>query len=150
MPVNPTTKPLKEAVSKPMPQGWNESIDDWYEIKCDANGQYMQLKAPIPTGANMIGQTQAAGRATAIAGKTTVTTAGTPVSLGSQPCGEGVIVTANPDNTGNVYVFPADGTKNNVMPLAPGDPTYYPVSNISALSVDADVSGESVYWQGAM
>jgi hypothetical protein len=90
------------------------------------------------------------GRTTGIAGKTTVTTAGTPVSLGSQLCGEGIYVTANPDNVGNVYVYPVDGAKTDVIALEPGDTDVWNVSNISALMVDADTSGDSVYWKGAV
>ena len=58
------------------------------------------------------------GKEKAIDGKTVVTTAGTPVSLGSANCGEGVTVIANPLNTGNVYVFAVGSTKTNVVPLA--------------------------------
>lgn len=90
------------------------------------------------------------GRDTAIAGKTVVLTAGSPVVLGAGYCGEGVIVTANPNNTGNIYVYPAAGAKTDVIPLAAGDSWEWRVSNLSALKVDADVSGESVYWQGAI
>jgi len=69
---------------------------------------------------------------------------GTPESLGNQQCGEGVYVIANPTNTGAVYVFPSAGTKNDCIPLQSGDSDFWPVANISALEVDADVSGESI------
>jgi len=92
----------------------------------------------------------AIGKTTAVAGKKTVATAGTPESLGSQECGEGVYVVANPANTGAVYVFPSAGTKNDCIPLQPGDSDFWPISNISALKIDVDISGESVFWKGAV
>jgi hypothetical protein len=90
------------------------------------------------------------GRDTAIGNKTIVATAGTPISLGSQACGDGIIVIANPANTGNIYVFPVAGAKANVIPLAPGDSNFWSVANINELYVDADTSGNSIYWQGAV
>jgi hypothetical protein len=95
-------------------------------------------------------QAVSTGRAIAVAGKTVVTIAGTPVNLGSQVCGDGITVIANPANTGKVYVFPAAGSKTDVVPLVAGDSNFFPVANISALKVDADTSGDSVYWQGAV
>lgn len=90
------------------------------------------------------------GRDTALSGKVAVAAAGTPVSLGSQACGEGVLVQANPANTGNVYVFPTAGAKTDVAALAPGEWSPWTVSNLSALKVDADTNGDSVFWRGAI
>jgi hypothetical protein len=94
--------------------------------------------------------TPTSGYNAAQAGKAVVTTAGTPVSLGTQVLGSGVTVMAPAGNNKNVYVFPAGGSKNNVPPLAPGMSMSWPVSNLSALQVDADTSGNSVYWWGAV
>lgn len=91
-----------------------------------------------------------AGRTTAIAGKVTVVAAATPVSPGSHPCGEGVTFVASTANTGAIYVYPAAGAKTDVVPLYAGDSLFWPVANTSALLVDASVSGESVYWMGAV
>lgn len=107
----------------------------WVPVKVNANGD-------ISVSLN--------GRTTAVAGKKTVAVAGTPESLGNQPVGDGVYVVADPNNAGKVYVFPAAGSKADVVPLLPGDSDFWPVSNISALKVDADVSGEGVYWKGAV
>lgn len=90
------------------------------------------------------------GRTTALAGKKTVAVAGTPENLGNQPVGDGVYVVANPSNAGAVYVFPVGGAKTAVVPLYPGDSDFWPVSNINALQVDADVSGDSVYWKAVI
>lgn len=91
-----------------------------------------------------------AGRATAIAGKVTVTTAATPVAPGNHPCGPGVTFIASTTNTGVIYVYPAAGAKTDVIPLSAGDSLFWPVANTSALLIDASVSGESVYWMGAV
>ena len=91
-----------------------------------------------------------AGRATAVAGKVTVTTAATPVSPGSHLCGPGATFVANASNTGAIYVYPAAGAKTDVIPLNAGDSLFWPVANTNALLVDASVSGESVYWMGAV
>jgi len=111
--------------------------------------QILNLITDIPKG---IMRTEAAvtARTIAVAGKKVVAVAGTPESLGDQECGEGVYIIANPTNTGAVYVFPSAGSKNDVIPLLPGDSDFWPVSNISALKVDVDVNNESVFWKGAV
>lgn len=117
----------------------------------NSNPGYVNVNSlpAIPTGTNNIGKVDVNKGSTAIAGKTTVTTTGTAVSLGSQACSQGVTVTANPANTGKVYIFPVAGTKTDVIGLSAGSSIEWSVSNLSALNVDADVSGESVYWHGA-
>lgn len=90
------------------------------------------------------------GRGTAIAGKTVVAAAGTPVVLGSKECGDGVTIIANKANVGNIYVYPAAGFKADVFPLAPGDSMFWGVSKLTALKVDVDTSGDSVYWHGVV
>ena len=87
---------------------------------------------------------------TAVGGKVTVTTAATPVSPGSHDCGVGATFIASTTNTGVIYVYPVAGEKSDVIPLYPGDSLFWPVANVSALLVDASVSGESVYWMGAV
>ena len=57
-----------------------------------------------------------------IAGSKNVAVAGTPELLAAdQACGEGVIIEAKATNTGNVYIFPADGAKTDVKPLETED-----------------------------
>ena len=90
------------------------------------------------------------GRTAAVAGKVTVTTAATPVAPGDHPCGPGVTFIASTANTGVIYVYPAAGAKTDVIPLSAGDSLFWPVANTSALLIDASVSGESVYWMGAV
>lgn len=110
------------------------------KVGVQVSGNDVSQAAPLPTS-------QAS--ALAIAGKTVVTTAGTPVALGSQAC-NGVFVIANPLNVGAMYIFPAAGVKTSVIPLQSGDSDFWPVTNISALKVDSAVSGESVFWKGAV
>lgn len=89
------------------------------------------------------------GKTTAIAGKMTVATAGTPGTLTDQDCGEGVTCIAASSNTGMIYVYPVAGSKEDVVPLAAGDSIFWPVGNLAALKVDSSVNGDSVYWMGA-
>jgi len=143
------------------------SSNPGYTMVMDENGNVLTLdsngKLPVvlensivlgtstaSIGRVTISSAPPAGYCTAKAGKVTVSTAGTAVSLGSQALGSGVTVIANPNNTGYAYVFPSAGAKASVIPLKPGDSIAWPVSNLSALSVDADNSGSSVYWQGAV
>lgn len=90
------------------------------------------------------------GRDTAIAGKITVTAAGTPITPASLSCGPGVTFIANLSNVGEIYVYPAAGIKTDVVPLRAGDSIFWPVANVSALKIDASVGGESIYWMGAV
>jgi hypothetical protein len=90
------------------------------------------------------------GGITAIADKITVTSSGNAVSLGDQRCGHQVYIIADPDNAGDVYVYPVDGSKGDVIPLSAGDHIVWPVRNVSALVVDADNSDDSIYWYGAI
>jgi hypothetical protein len=161
---------IRDSASVPVSQYYNGTADA-YEVMQGVNGAirvllydtsgnpllttanpgYVNINSlpTIPAGTNMIGKVGINKGATAIAGKTAVTTAGTAVTLGSQACSQGIIVTANSANTGKVYVFPVAGTKADVKSLAAGESVEWPVANISALNIDADVSGESVYWHGA-
>jgi hypothetical protein len=125
---------ITDAFKKPVPQYFNPSTDQYEPIYGSDGASLVKIN----------------GRKTALAGKTNVTTAGTPVSLGDQACGEGIILEASDANTGNIYIFPSAGAKTDVKPLAPGCSTVWPISNISALKVDADVSGDGVYWKGAI
>ena len=90
------------------------------------------------------------GKLAAVGGKVTVTTAVTPVSPGNHECGTGATFIASTTNTGVIYVYPAAGEKTEVIPLYAGDSLFWPVANTNALLVDASVSGESVYWMGAV
>lgn len=132
------------AVTVECSAGWKMLVG--YSSDGELDEWYTALSSSGSSGTSTV----TTGRTTAVAGKTVVTTAGTPVTLGSQACGDGVTVIANPANTGKVYVFPAAGSKTDVVPLAAGDSNFFPVANISALKVDADTSGDSVYWQGAV
>lgn len=81
-------------------------------------------------------------------GRTTVTTAGTPVQLGSGRC-RAVIVTALKSNTGDVVIGGDNGVRaaianRNGTPLAAKESASYDVASLDALWVDAEVNGEGV------
>lgn len=95
-------------------------------------------------------RTKSCGRETAIAGKITVTTAGTPVTPPDQDCGEGVTFIASQSNSGLICVYPAAGAKTDVAALSAGDSMYWPVGNLQALKIDASEDGQSVFWMGAV
>jgi hypothetical protein len=91
------------------------------------------------------------GGQVALAGRTAVAAPGTPVPLGSGSCGKGVYIKPDTTNTDVVFVFPKDGAKTDVEEQAStGGEVFWPVSNLDALLVDADVAGEGVYWRAAI
>lgn len=94
--------------------------------------------------------TKLVGSLANVAGNKTVTVAGTPELLGVDQQIQGVYVTASPSNTGAVYIFPVTGAKTDVIPLNAGDSDFWPISNLNGLKIDADVSGDGVYWKGAV
>jgi hypothetical protein len=130
---------------------FNPSIGE-YEV-VQGSGGALNSKCSLQVGGADVSQSDplptSQASLTAVAGKTVVTTAGTAITMGSQAC-NGVFVIANPLNTGAMYIFPAAGVKTSVIPLQAGDSDFWPVTNISALEVDSAVSGESIFWKGAV
>ena len=86
----------------------------------------------------------------AVSGKTTVTSAGTAVALGSQAVYAALLVKALAGKTGVVYVGndgAGDVSSANGFELGAGEVAVFDyVSDLSRLMVDAAVSGEGVCW----
>jgi hypothetical protein len=149
---------LKDSNNTPIPQAFSNLISNFETLLSSYGSLHILLYDasgnPLLTTANpgvvTVSGTPTAGYNTALAGTTEVISAGIPTPLGNQSLSSGVTVIANESNTGNVYVFPATGSKTQVVPLAAGDSVFWPVSNLSTLRVDADNSGSSVYWMGAV
>lgn len=90
-----------------------------------------------------------AGLGTVVAGRQTVTTAGTAVQFSAQAC-KVVAITAETDNTGVIVigdsaVVAAIATRKGT-PLAAGDTAICAVSNMNVLYFDSTVSGDGVTW----
>ena len=85
-----------------------------------------------------------------ISGQKTVTTAGTAVSLGTQPINGPLMVKALAANT-NPIAIGNDGsndvTLSNGLQLAAGDAVVFDfVGNLSSLWIDSTTNGEGVAW----
>jgi len=86
----------------------------------------------------------------ALSGQKTVPTAGSAVSLGSQPIAGPLAVKALPANTGVIYLGNdgAGGVSSSTgYPLSPGDLIIFEfVGDLANLWVNASVNGEGVAW----
>jgi hypothetical protein len=83
--------------------------------------------------------------ATVYHGQTTVTTAGTEVTLAaSQALTQGVWVKAKLANTGNIYVGKNPVTSTTGFELDAGESVFIPVADITTVFVDSSVNGEGV------
>ena len=86
----------------------------------------------------------------AISGKTTVTTAGTAVPLGSQAVNAALLVKALAGNTGVVYVGndgAGDVSTTNGFELSAGEVAVFDyVTELGRLMLDAAVNGDGVCW----
>lgn len=85
--------------------------------------------------------------ATILAGKTTVTTAGTGVALGSAVVNGALAVKALLANTNNIYVGGAtvDKTAKNGFELDAGEVVVFEfVGSLADIWIDADTNGEGV------
>jgi len=86
----------------------------------------------------------------ALSGRTTVTTSGTAVPLGTQRIDGSIMVKALVTNTNNIYIG-NDGSDDidstNGWELEPGDVIIFGyIGNLGALYLDADTNGEGVAW----
>ena len=115
----------------------------------DTTGTNFTLQFYDYGNGNLTSVHQLTGSSTALGARINVPTPGTPVSPSAQAVVGGITFEADPTNTGKVYVFPAAGVKADAVPLSPGDAVFWPVGDVSALHVDADIAGDGVYWQAA-
>jgi hypothetical protein len=85
---------------------------------------------------------------TAVTGTRTVTTAGTPVSLGTTTgLVSGVTVKSLGANTQRVFLR-ATGSSSS-FELKPGESTILFISTLAIITVDAEVNGEGVTFHGS-
>ncbi len=85
----------------------------------------------------------------ALAGKTTVTAAGTGVVLGNQKVDGPLMVKALLANTNNIYVGgdDVDKTAKNGLELDAGEVVIFNyVGDLNNIYIDADTDGEGVSW----
>lgn len=84
-------------------------------------------------------------------GQDTVTAAGTAEQLNGGtsiaiPDGAELVVTALPNNTGNVYVGDSDVDSTNGDVLTPDTSLSLPVTDVNIVYIDVDNDGEGVSW----
>ena len=93
---------------------------------------------------------QVAGSETPVTGQKTVTTAGTQVAIGGNVDVRRLIVVADPDNGGNIYVGPDTVSSSTGLKLPPGGILPCGNVNLSKIFIDADYNGEGIsyYYTG--
>ena len=103
----------------------------------DTNTQYLRsLDDKTPS--------QIAGGEMPVSGQKVVPVAGTQVAIGGDVDVRGLIVIADPDNGGNIYVGPATVNSSTGLKLPPGGILPCGNVNLSEIFIDSDVSGEGV------
>ena len=90
------------------------------------------------------GKLPAKGGETPVSGQKTVTSAGTQVAVGGDVAARGLVVIADPDNGGNIYVGPSTVDSSTGLKLPPGGILPCGNVNLSAIYIDSDVSGEGI------
>jgi hypothetical protein len=85
-----------------------------------------------------------AGGETPVSGAKTVTTAGTQAAMGGNIGARNLIIAANPDNAGNIYVGPSTVDSTTGLKLPPGGILPCGNVNLSEIYLDADNSGEGI------
>lgn len=94
---------------------------------------------------DVVSSAQPAAPSAPFTGKTTVTTAGTQVALGtSQALVLGVWIRAATANTGIIYVGDLNVDSTTGYDLAPGESQFFPIANRATLFVDASANSQSV------
>lgn len=81
-------------------------------------------------------------------GVTTVTTAGTRVTLASSQTVKSVTIKALSSNTGTIYVGNSGVSSSNGFQLAAGDTISLDLANLNTVNIDASVNGEGVSYLG--
>lgn len=77
-------------------------------------------------------------------GKTTVTTAGTRVTLSSSKSVKSVVIKALSTNTGFIYVGDSGVSAANGYQLKQGETTSMNITNLNTINIDSSVNGEGV------
>lgn len=88
------------------------------------------------------------GNTTILSGSQTVATAGTPVQLiVASTAARGVVVQADPTNTGNILV--GNVTSQDVV-LFPGDSVSLDIDDLNKVYIDSTVNGEGASYLGSV
>lgn len=83
-------------------------------------------------------------------GRTTVTTAGTRVALGSSAALlTGITIKALNTNTGNIFVGSSTVSSSNGALLRAGESLFLEIADVATVNIDASVSGEGVTYLGS-
>lgn len=77
-------------------------------------------------------------------GQKVVTAAGTAEAVGSDVDTRNLIIVADPDNSGNIYVGPATVDSATGVKLPPGGILPAGNASLADIYIDADVSGEGI------
>ena len=81
---------------------------------------------------------------TVLNGKTSVTTAGTRVTLAGSTACRGVTIKALSTNTGFIYVGNATVASTNGFQLRAGESCSLDIANLITVNIDSSVNGEGV------
>lgn len=81
-------------------------------------------------------------------GKTTVTTAGTRVTLAASQAVKSVAIKALVANTGTIYVGNASVSSANGLQLAAGESVSLDIGSLNTVNLDSSVNGEGVTYIG--
>ena len=81
-------------------------------------------------------------------GKTTVTTAGTRVTLAASQAVRSVTIKALPTNTGIIYVGNSSVASTNGLQLSASESVSMDISNLNTVNLDSSVNGEGVTYLG--
>jgi len=81
-------------------------------------------------------------------GQVTVGTTAVQLTSTSTPLNFGIVVKADPDNTGNVYVGDSSVSTTNGYLLTPGEGIAFEIDDVSKVYVVADTDNQKVYWIG--
>jgi hypothetical protein len=83
-------------------------------------------------------------------GRTTVTTVGTRVALGSSAALlTGVTIKALNTNTGNIFVGGSTVSSSNGALLRAGESLFLEIDNVATVNIDCSVNGEGVTYLGS-
>jgi hypothetical protein len=128
-----TTGPIFVCRTANVPPSALSADDKASLVSCTRQGVIFTTEAPPTTVLN---------------GQTSVTTAGTRVTLASSTAAKGVTVCAKSTNTGNIFLGSSAVTSANGRILRPGECQSLAISNLNTVNLDSAVNGEGVTYVG--
>jgi len=81
-------------------------------------------------------------------GQVTVGTTAVQLTSTSTPLNFGIVVKADPNNSGNVYVGDSSVSTSNGYLLTPGESISFEIDDVSKVYVVADTDNQKIYWIG--